>query len=250
MVVPIEQVNTAARMEHTGMPNRIQLSSFTAELIIKAGKGHWVQPREETVFAKGKGEMSTYWLVADQQDKGHDETTSCSSIVDFDEGILEAEITKSMGSLPDLPTKTMRLVEWNTEVLLRLLKQIVAMRSKRLSMAVGPDQWNRSSSQGNTVLSEVQEVIQLPGYKKGVADVSRVFLDDEIQRQLRTYVASIASHYPPNPFHNFEHASHVCSVRICWDVCLCSSNSAVTVCCKDDVTGCGTSSCGRCLATT
>ena len=195
------------------MPNRIQVSSCTADLITKAGKGHWVQAREDPVFAKGKGEMSTYWLVVENEKGGADETTTCSSIVDFDENIMEAEVAKTLDELPGLSGKMLRLVDWNTDILLRLLKRVVARR-KRGMFCAGPDQWSRVASQGKTVLSEVQEIISLPGYEKRNKNTNEVFLDDEIQRQLRNYVATIASHYPPNPFHNFEHASHVSLVRL------------------------------------
>lgn len=40
-------MNTAARMESTGVPRRIQLSEETAELLIAAGKEDWVRRREE-----------------------------------------------------------------------------------------------------------------------------------------------------------------------------------------------------------
>ena len=39
-------VNTASRMESTVIPTRIQLSQATTDLIIKAGKGSWVKPRD------------------------------------------------------------------------------------------------------------------------------------------------------------------------------------------------------------
>ena len=57
-----DTVNTAARMESTGLPNMIQVSQATADLLIAASKEHWIKPRDEQVFAKGKGHMSTYWL--------------------------------------------------------------------------------------------------------------------------------------------------------------------------------------------
>ena len=50
-------------MESTGIPTRIQISQQTADLLIGAGKESWIVPREGTVFAKGKGNMQTYWLT-------------------------------------------------------------------------------------------------------------------------------------------------------------------------------------------
>ena len=39
-------VNTASRMESTGIPTRIQLSQATTDLIIKSGKESWVKPKD------------------------------------------------------------------------------------------------------------------------------------------------------------------------------------------------------------
>ena len=56
-------VNTAARRESTGMPRRVQCSQATAELLRDAGKVGWIESREDTVHAKGKGELSTFWVT-------------------------------------------------------------------------------------------------------------------------------------------------------------------------------------------
>ena len=57
-----DTVNTASRMESTGQKNRIQVSQDTADLIRASGKGRWLQQREGLVAAKGKGEVTTYWV--------------------------------------------------------------------------------------------------------------------------------------------------------------------------------------------
>jgi class 3 adenylate cyclase len=54
-----DTVNTASRMESSGQPGRIQLSERTAALL---GSEFDVQERGQ-VDVKGKGRMTTYWLV-------------------------------------------------------------------------------------------------------------------------------------------------------------------------------------------
>jgi len=49
-----DTVNTAARMESTGIPGRIQVSTSTAEILKCAGKELWLTPRSDTVQAKGE----------------------------------------------------------------------------------------------------------------------------------------------------------------------------------------------------
>ena len=59
-----DTINTASRVESTGEPDKIHLSRDTAELLEQAGKGEWLAPREQSVSAKGKGELKTFWLNA------------------------------------------------------------------------------------------------------------------------------------------------------------------------------------------
>ncbi|CAB9497504.1 Receptor-type guanylate cyclase gcy [Seminavis robusta] len=58
-----DTVNTASRMESSGVPNGIHVSESTAQFLKQAGKEHWLTPREDKITAKGKGEMQTYWVV-------------------------------------------------------------------------------------------------------------------------------------------------------------------------------------------
>ena len=47
-------MNTAARMETTGVRNKIHLSQETADLLVEANKSHWIESRKDIVVAKGK----------------------------------------------------------------------------------------------------------------------------------------------------------------------------------------------------
>jgi class 3 adenylate cyclase len=58
-----DTVNTASRMETSSLPGGIHCSAQTANLLKKAGKGHWVLPRTDIVTIKGKGVLQTFWVV-------------------------------------------------------------------------------------------------------------------------------------------------------------------------------------------
>jgi 3'5'-cyclic nucleotide phosphodiesterase len=117
-----------------------------------------------------------------------------------------------------------RLVEWNADTLRRLIKQIVARRVATSTSSDGVSKKSSSElsaaekeavrmSQGRTALEEVKEIITLPKYDPAIVkrqqDPETVKLGDAVESQLEDYVRTIAQMYYNNPFHNFEHASHV-----------------------------------------
>jgi class 3 adenylate cyclase len=57
-----DTVNTAARMESNGIPNKIHVSEATANELIATNKAAWLIKREDMITAKGKGQMVTYWV--------------------------------------------------------------------------------------------------------------------------------------------------------------------------------------------
>jgi hypothetical protein len=115
-----DTVNTAARMESTGIRGRIQLSQSTCDLIIAAGKERWIFPREETVVAKGKGTMQTYWLEMDGPRAVMSDSARSTAL----ESPKDSVITKSDALFA--ANQESRLVGWMTEVLLDYVKQIVS----------------------------------------------------------------------------------------------------------------------------
>ena len=112
-----DTVNTASRMESNGQRNRIQASQATADLLIAAGKGHWVRPREELVQAKGKGKMQTFWVEPTAN------TYSMSSA-----NISLSLPTEDVSPGDAVDDKMQRLIDWNTDVLARVIRQISARR--------------------------------------------------------------------------------------------------------------------------
>lgn len=305
-------VNTAARIESTGQRGRIHLSEECANEIMRHNKAHWVQPREDKVSAKGKGELTTFWLGGTG---AHSQSSATSSHVGFHPA---ANADSEMQPLPNIPRKSKeerqkesdeaskkaRLVDWNVDILQRLLKQIEARRvtvdeehkeekskekekikiedpalkplsflssdSAAEKVEQNPDdsrhgygRRNSDQSQGSPVdtsrhgtnssrhgnvsstsaskhgksfeipeeISEVQEtgdriytdevaeVITMPKFdKKAVRkweNAENIVLEPEVIAELHDFVETISSLYRANPFHNFEHASHV-TMSVCF----------------------------------
>ena len=228
-----DTVNTASRMESTGKPERIQCSQTTAELLIAAGKSHWITPREEIVKAKGKGEVQTYWVDPSQKTTdpfsesfNGSRRSFASSAKDIFTGDMSLSTrsmvwgdTKNFVELPGQMEahKHQRLIDWNVELLGRLLKQIVSRRQRwdasRLNILHSGTPHYELDSLSNPI-HEVTETIVMPDFDPKVvklsADPDSIDLSAAVVSQLKSYVTTIACMYhDENPFHNFEHASHV-----------------------------------------
>jgi class 3 adenylate cyclase/HD-GYP domain-containing protein (c-di-GMP phosphodiesterase class II) len=234
-----DTMNTAARMETTGKAGRVHVSKETAELVILAGKGSWVEERGEMVTAKGKGELMTYWLK-ENYDRGrrssifHEGVTNVASATPSEETSNSGEDSDGAMSAhkegpvdphvrrqskraskssafekeSDEISRKDRLVDYNVEVLISLLKKIVARRS-----VVHDYKEVDISTHGRIALDEIKEVIPMPEYNPEAAVMmasdSTVEISLQVRTQLRHYIRRIAGNYHDNPFHNFEHASHV-----------------------------------------
>lgn len=208
-----DTVNTTARMESTGETNRIHISKETAELLTAAGKAHWVHPRAEMVIAKGKGALQTYWLQLKTEEAGessHDEEYTRDTT-----GRLNGLRINVDAAVPRISPKQSRLIDWNTDVLSKLLKDIL---SRREAAGVKPDPpfqihqlEIKSLQRDHLVLDEVAEIITLPTFDPLAAEkeVDVVTLDDKVVQQLHDFIQTISVLYRDNPFHNFEHVSHV-----------------------------------------
>eukprot|EP00980_Cylindrotheca_fusiformis_P002325 scaffold541_cov138-Cylindrotheca_fusiformis.AAC.8 len=215
-----DTMNTAARMESTSQRNRIQASQVTADLLIAIGLSAWIAPRESKIFVKGKGEMQTYWVNA-KAAKGLKPSNSEMDLLAVSETVPDSSDSQSLKEVNanlfndvGTMTKTERLVEWNVEVLAPLLKQIVASRGERVdSNNASLKETEATIGTGDTVLEEFVPIIPLKRFD--ASDLSKrqqassIEIGEEAKAQLRNYLANVASMYQDNPFHNFEHASHV-----------------------------------------
>lgn len=197
-------MNTAARMEQTGVKNMIQVSQSTARLLEVGGKSHWLIRRDDSVQAKGKGVLDTWWIVPQPG-----RAASIDSSSGAENRNEEASQLKSQDGV-----KHSRLVNWLCNLILNHLRPVIARRQ-----ALGMEDCEASvltykKPDGLTSLDEVQECIRLPKFDKKLQrfieqDSNQIEIDATVVHQLREFVNELASMYRDNPFHNFEHAAHV-----------------------------------------
>lgn len=195
------------------MPGRVQISQETADLLVAAGKSEWFEPREDRIIAKGKGELQTYWLRLSVSRSEGGSSVHSSEYYDENNPLCMSDVSLE-AEVDNFDEKTLRLIDWNVDVLLRLLRQIVARR-----LACPPPRQARRPNEeffeisGGHLLQEVQDIITLPKFNARTAIEQQVpeetDIDEVVIEQLHDFVCNIAALYRDNAFHNFEHASHV-----------------------------------------
>ena len=202
-------MNTASRMESTGMRGKIHISGETAELLRAEGKEQWFEPREGKVFVKGKGEMQTYWLHTSLG-----AGTMSIGEMTLGETSLDSSEDEGLVFMNQEMKKHERLAKWNAELLCKYLKLVVARRRAGQEVEESAPVKTLSLPQstiGNTVRDHVKAVLPFPEYQANDSseETAAEELDEEIQEQARIFVHRISAMYNDNAFHNFEHASHV-----------------------------------------
>ena len=207
-----DTVNTAARMESTGIRNQIHVSEETARLLTEAGKTYWLTPRKERVQAKGKGELTTFWLFDKHRRIG---SVATSTVVSSDWSV------GSLGSTKVDPSKNegdqtlaisdgrRRLIDWNVDLFAGLIRKVVARREAQKVVSnedenvvkIG-DEISFDTANNETVLDEVVEIITLPSFDpKLVAlqeDPNSIQLGELVMEQLRYYIFTVSNNYKEN----------------------------------------------------
>lgn len=223
-------MNTCARIETSSQAGKIHVSLETAELLMEAGKKSWIQLREDVVIAKGKGALETFWLItrenksSDFDSTGHSVSGHSMSSYDEDEqrdvGLEEQYTDLTLQKPPkESPEylKVQRLIDWNCELLLQLLRKIVARRRSdkdRTTAAVMSSARNLKFLEGeigssdNMVSDEIVEVISMPPFDAQAAKdeeaAQSVELPEVVIMELRMFISMLSSMYRDNPFHCFE----------------------------------------------
>lgn len=191
-------------------------------MLLKAsGKEKWLRPRQDKVKAKGKGELQTFW--ASPKYSGPESTNSGSEQSLGVESVASTrKLHASLAFKGELDAKRKRCVHWIAEIMIKLLKQIVSRRAARagqfmlkLEQKLDHEDFSNHFTLEDSQLpiDEVREIITLPKFDKNVvkrqADYKTIKLSEDVLDQLHNYIAEIALLYHENPFHNFDHASHV-----------------------------------------
>ena len=236
-------MNVCSRIETTGKPNKIHISQETANCLKEAGKEHWFTLREDKVVAKGKGELTTFWLgvkgdnsksthsgSSEGRDPACDLKEGCGkntsifeSPVTFGENGDHAVSQEIRIDQKEQREKSTRLVQWMVVIFTRTLREIVARRDAQDTKTADATRDLRACERDMNMLTtmtgvtcmvdEVSDIISLPTFDAVAAgkqkDPKDVVLGDLVMKQLYAYVTILAEKYQPNPFHNFEHACHV-----------------------------------------
>lgn len=198
-------------MESTGIPGRVQISQDTFDLLSMAGKSHWCIQREEKVQAKGKGELTTYFIKSadDMRSSRHRTYSDCGS--DVSVGSRSAASLYSMiQDQEEEVERALRMADWMTDVLATLLRDIEVRRraagTKRDSaskMRKLEIKLFRSSREAN-VIEEVKEIIELPDFdakahiNESGMDPKSIKLEPEVYDELKEFIRAIAVKYNKN----------------------------------------------------
>lgn len=121
---------------------------------------------------------------------------------------VSKSVVKSAASV-----KKTRLVNWNVEILHRLLNAIVTRREATTWKASGLNEvlLDKKMRSGKMVVDEVEEVITLPNYDAAATQGDSTTISQICLEQLREFVTEIAGSYRDNPFHNVSH----CLLLLC-----------------------------------
>lgn len=206
-------------MESNGERDRIHMSADTAKLLADAGKGHWISARKDKIVAKGKGEMETFWLLTRERSAAPAGTRVNNTNEEQTENDNNRDDLLIISApVPELVIKNekfQRMIDWNSEILLQLLRAVVASRSngykpRRSTKPTTLDQMEMDVGQETTPFEEVGEPPSLPPdfdimTKQNQVSPEDVEMDPAVAKQLHSYVTNIAALYRDNPFHSFEH---------------------------------------------
>jgi len=145
-----------------------------------------VKPRQDSVIAKGKGVLKTFWITpyAGRAASTHSSDTGTSEDA---ESQYHTSDTRA-----DTLLKHERLVEWIVEVFQEAIRPIVAQRK---ACQKSPTPFHAiHRKQGQIPLDEVVEAIKLPDFNAtaATAEADSAEIPADILEHLRAYVSIVS----------------------------------------------------------
>mgnify|MGYP005847010589 CR=1 FL=1 len=188
-----DTVNTAARMESTGLPDKIQISA-SVQVLLRDDKSFEIETRG-LVSAKGKGSLQTFWLVP-----------TTSNVRSLSASISDDETTPVLPVVPIKPSralqwgekaacdmeKTARLVDWVVELLASHLNEVVAKRRTKEGDFLLSEEDNGDENFKGHPLDQFQDYIDFPPYEPSESIHTKQELGIEVLLQLREFVTTIS----------------------------------------------------------
>ena len=199
-----DTVNTASRMESTGMRGKVQVSKATAEILEAAGKQHWLKARKDVVSAKGKGSMQTYWVYPSSH-RGSSVSSGASR--DSDAKGSNTDVSEEQAVIPQEKTGVNeRLVSWMCDLLMKDIQKIIHVRKEK-GEKEATDAFSYFPPEGTSLLDEVENVIEMPSFEAHINLCNRECnchekIGDEAKKELRDFVTTIATLYHQNVSNN------------------------------------------------
>lgn len=206
-------------MESHSSAGKIMCSKKTADILIEAGKGPWITPREDFIDVKGKGMMQCYW-IAPKIDKNASTSVDEDDVEMFDSPEERLHLHIDDYSSENLP----KSVRWMTTIFIGLLRDVLIHReaTNQTSDHRLSDFYRSSFSTDEYVpekftspRNEVTEMIVLPRLDSDFANLSNkspnVKISDVIRVQMEQFINSVAKMYINNPFHCFDHGKWLLS---------------------------------------
>jgi class 3 adenylate cyclase len=171
-----DTVNTAARMESNGKPDKIHVSQELANQLNEMGKGHWVTPRDSLVQAKGKGTIQTNWV----------EPTSRATTTDA----TSLTISNHNPNGRDQSS----LVDWAADILNFFTKQVIAHSFRDTHEPAAAIRLKKNS---RTVIDEFEEAIEIPSFDPELPSppAGSIELSESMKQGIHHFVLAISLTY-------------------------------------------------------
>ena len=213
-------VNTASRLEASGLPNRIHCSRETKELLVSKGKESWIISRDQHVHLKGVGALETFWVTPRVRREGS--VRSCQTATEASQhGVDEPDEFDDEKRIRVKHKRDLRLIDWNVQVLYSLLEEVAQHRvalDKPVAgrnLALTREEHKLANDRTGTVINEMTQILEMPEFDARIvknADKAKVAIKPVVRQQLEHFVSTICGTYRDVPFHNFEHGKF----EICW----------------------------------